>query len=65
MAAGFVELRWDVHQVVSEGDHVVVRATGRTLHRPGGNFFGIPGSGQRTDFPIVWWFRFASGKIAP
>jgi predicted ester cyclase len=53
-----------VQDVIATGDKVAVRATGRSLHKPGGNFFGIAGRGQKVDFAIARWFRFSSGIIA-
>ena len=53
---------WDVQEVLSAGDRVVVRWIGRGTHT--GELMGIPPTGATIAFDAITIFRFADGKIA-
>ena len=67
----YAELRWDIHDVVSEGDLVVVHATMSGRHT--GTFVGygadarpsqaFPPTGRRFATTQTHWFRVADGKV--
>ena len=67
----YAELRWDIHEVVSEGDLVVVHATMSGRHT--GTFVGygadarpaqaFPPTGKRFATTQTHWFRVADGKV--
>jgi steroid delta-isomerase-like uncharacterized protein len=51
-----------VHEVISNGDKVVVRWSSTARHS--GEFMGIPATGQRITLKEIDIFRLAEGKIA-
>jgi steroid delta-isomerase-like uncharacterized protein len=51
-----------VEEIVSEGDRVAERWTGRGTHL--GDFRGIPPTGRRVEVPGVVFYRMRDGKIA-
>ena len=56
----FSEQRYEVHQVIGEGDKVVIDAT---LHgRHTGEFFGIPPTGREIALRSVHIIRYADGR---
>lgn len=56
------DLRFAIHDLVAEGDRVVIRWT---LHGTNtGPMLGRPPSGQPVDFAAIVIFRIADGKIA-
>ncbi len=67
----YAELRWDVHEVVAEGDTVVLHAT--MSGRQTGTFVGydanarpaqaFPPTGRRFATTQTHWFRVADGKV--
>ena len=71
LRGAYAELRWDVHDVVSEGDLVVVHATMSGRHA--GTFVGygadarpaqaFPPTGRRFAATQTHWFRLADGKV--
>jgi predicted ester cyclase len=59
---GFSERRFEVHQVIAEGDTVVVHCT---LHgRHTGQFMGLAPTNQSVAFRQVHIVRFQDGKVA-
>jgi predicted ester cyclase len=71
LRGAYAELRWDVHDVVAEGDLVVVHATMSGRHT--GTFVGygadarpaqaFPPTGRRFATTQTHWFRVAGGKV--
>jgi predicted ester cyclase len=71
LRGAYAELRWDVHDVVAEGDLVVVHATMSGRHT--GTFVGygadarpaqaFPPTGKRFATTQTHWFRVAGGKV--
>ena len=71
LRGAYAELRWDVHDVVAEGDLVVVHATMSGRHA--GTFVGydaearpaqaFPPTGRRFATTQTHWFRVADGKV--
>ncbi|HJU52561.1 MAG TPA: ester cyclase [Acidimicrobiia bacterium] len=56
----FSELRWEIHQMVAEGDTVVVHCT---LHgRQTGDLMGIPPTGREVHQPYIQILRYEDGK---
>lgn len=71
LRAAYADLRWDVHDIVAEGDIVVVHATMSGMHT--GTFVGygadarpaqaFPPTGKRFATTQSHWFRVADGKV--
>jgi predicted ester cyclase len=62
-AASFSETtQIEAHEVISNGDKIVVRWSGMGRHT--GEFMGIPATGQRITIKGIDIFRLAEGKIA-
>ena len=57
----FSDQRWDVHDVIGEGDTVVVRLTHHGRHT--GDLMGIPPTGRDVAYEYVHFFRFRDGKV--
>lgn len=56
----FSDLRWEIHQMVAEGDTVVVHCT---LHgRQTGDLMGIPPTGREVRQPYIQILRYEEGK---
>ena len=56
----FSDLRWEIHQMVGEGDTVVVHCT---LHgRQTGDLMGIPATGREVRQPYIQILRYEDGK---
>jgi steroid delta-isomerase-like uncharacterized protein len=62
MAAGLTDVRFEVEDVIAEGDRVAVRLTAHAVHR--GDFMGVPAAGKGYTIPEIHIFRLADGKIA-
>ena len=58
----FSDLAVDVHQIIAEGDRVVVSFTNRGRHTD--DFWGIPASGRAWQFDGMAIYRIADGRIA-
>jgi len=58
----FPDHRFDIEDVVAEGDTVAVRGTCSGTHE--GELLGIPPTGERFAVQQVHWFRVAEGKVA-
>jgi predicted ester cyclase len=62
LASAFSEQRWTIHQVLAEGDTVVVYCTHNGRHT--GDFFDLPATGRSFAYRQVHIIRFADGKGA-
>ena len=60
LATVFSDQRWDVHEVVGEGDLVAMRLTHHG--RQTGNLMGIPPTGREVAYEYVHFLRFRDGK---
>jgi predicted ester cyclase len=56
----FSDQVWDIHQVIGEGDTVVVHGTLTAMHT--GDLMGIPPTGRQIRQPYVQILRFEDGK---
>ena len=57
---GPVEQRWEVQDVIAEGDKVAVRAWNSCLQE---SFLGIPSQGRRQEFSATFIFRIVGGQV--
>jgi steroid delta-isomerase-like uncharacterized protein len=57
----FPDMRWEIHDLVAEGDRVAARVTMRGAHT--GDFFGIPATNRAVEAGGVHILRIADGKI--
>jgi len=57
----FSDQRWEIHQVVGEGDTVVVYATHHARHT--GELMGIAPTGREVAYQYVHIVRFRDGKV--
>ncbi len=60
-AAAFPESEHIIEDIVAEGDKVVVRVTGRGVHR--GEYLGVAPTGKRVRMSGIAIYRIAGGKI--
>ena len=58
----FSELRWNIEDMVAEGDKVAVRGTVRMKHT--GDFHGIKATGKEITFPAIQIWTIKNGKLA-
>jgi predicted ester cyclase len=56
----FGEQRWEIHDVLADGDKVVIRCTHSGVHT--GDFFGLPATGRRFAYNQMHIVRFDNGK---
>ena len=56
----FSDQRWDIHDVLSEGDKVVIRCTHTGIHT--GDYFGLPATGRRFAYRQIHIIRIRDGK---
>jgi predicted ester cyclase len=56
----FSEQRWEIHDVIAEGDKVVLRCTHTGVHT--GDFFGLPATGRRFAYSQMHIIRIVDGK---
>jgi steroid delta-isomerase-like uncharacterized protein len=61
MASGLSDVRFDVEDMIAEGDRVAVRLTAHAVHR--GDFMGVPAAGKGYTIAEQHIFRVADGKI--
>jgi predicted ester cyclase len=59
--AAFPDGRWEIADMVAEGDLVVVRAPFTGTHQ--GEFFGVPPTGRRVFTGSIHTIRIAGGRI--
>lgn len=50
------------HEVLVEGDRGAIRWAAAGTH--GGDYFGVPASGNRVSFSGIDWFHFQDGKLS-
>lgn len=62
LANAFSHQRWEMHQVLADGDTVVLYCTHSGQHT--GDFMGMPASGRRFAYQQVHLVRFADGIAA-
>jgi steroid delta-isomerase-like uncharacterized protein len=60
--AAFPEQHVEVHELVAEGDRVLARHTHHVTH--GGEFAGLPPTGQQATVDGLELFRVSDGRIA-
>ena len=56
----FSDQRWDIHDVLAEGDKVVIHCTHSGRHT--GSFFGVPATGRRFAYKQMHIIRIRNGK---
>jgi len=56
----FSDQRWDIHDVLSEGDKVVIRCTHAGVHT--GDYFGLPATGRSFAYRQIHIIRIRDGK---
>jgi predicted ester cyclase len=61
LATVFSDQRWEVHDVVGEGDVVAMRLTHHG--RQTGDLMGIPPTGREVAYQYVQFLRFRDGKV--
>ena len=61
LRAAFPDLRYNIEDVVADGDKVVQRVTGRGTLR--GPFFGLPATGRSASWSEIHISRFAGGRV--
>jgi steroid delta-isomerase-like uncharacterized protein len=60
--AAFPEYTFEVHEMVSEGNMVAVRATVRGTHK--GAYAGIPATGRQLIQEAMVFYRISDGRIS-
>jgi predicted ester cyclase len=60
LATVFSDQRWEIHEVVGDGDTVAVHATHHGRHT--GSFMGIEPTGRQVAYQYVHFLRFRDGK---
>ncbi len=60
--SAFPDFRYEVEDVIAEGEKVAVRDVFRGAHQ--GNFMGIPATGKRVVMEAIYVYRFSGGKLA-
>lgn len=60
--SAFPDFRYEVEDVIAEGEKVAVRDVFRGTHQ--GNFMGIPATGKRVTMQAIHIYRFSEGKLA-
>jgi steroid delta-isomerase-like uncharacterized protein len=61
LSSVFSDQRWEIHDLVAEGDLVVCRLTHHGRHT--GDLMGIPPTGRTVAYQYVHFFRFEGGKV--
>ena len=56
----FSDQRWDIHDVLAEGDKVVISCTHAGIHT--GDYFGLPATGRRFAYQQIHIIRIRDGK---
>ncbi len=62
LEAAFSDSRFDIEDIVAEGNMVVIRGTASGTHD--GEFMGNPPTGRRFSVEQMHWLRVADGKVA-
>ncbi len=60
--SAFPDFFHEIHDLIAEGDKVVVRATDYGTHK--GEFNGIPPTGKKVSLGVIAIYRIKDGKIA-
>jgi predicted ester cyclase len=60
LASVFSNQRWEIHQVLQDGETVVVQATHHAQHT--GDLMGIPPTGREVAYDYVHIVRYKDGK---
>ncbi len=60
LASAFSDQRWEIHDVIAEGDLVVVHATHHARHT--GDLMGIPPTDRQVAYDYAHFLRFRDGK---
>ena len=60
LASVFSEQRWEIHDVLGDGDLVAVHATHHGRHT--GDLMGIPPTGREVAYQYVHFLKFRDGK---
>jgi steroid delta-isomerase-like uncharacterized protein len=60
--SAFPDFRYEVEDVITEGEKVAVRDHFRGTHQ--GDFMGIPATGNRVTMEAIHIYRFSEGKLA-
>jgi len=58
--SAFPDMKTTIHDIIAEGDKVVVRMTHSATHK--GEFMGMPPTGKSVSFEEIAIMRFAEGK---
>jgi steroid delta-isomerase-like uncharacterized protein len=61
LRTAFPDQRWEIEQLVAEGDHVAMYCTWTGTHE--GAFMGIPPTGRRATVPHMYLFRLDAGQV--
>ena len=61
VVVGFPDYRWELQDLVVEGDTIAARLTGRGTHT--GTFVGLAPTGRSITIQELVVYRFADGKI--
>jgi len=56
----FSDQQWEIHDVIAEGDTVVMRCTHRGVHT--GEFYGVPATGRPFAYSQMHMVRMEAGK---
>jgi predicted ester cyclase len=56
----FSDQRWEIHDVLADGDRVAIRCTHSGLHT--GDFFGLPATGREFAYNQMHIVRIINGK---
>lgn len=62
VGAGLSEVRFEIEDMIAEGDRVAVRLTASARHT--GAFMGLPASGNRYTIGEIHIFRIRDGRVA-
>ena len=60
LATVFADQRWEIHEVIGEGDTVVVHCTHHGRHV--GDLMGLPPTGREVAYGYVHFLRFRNGR---
>jgi predicted ester cyclase len=61
LRGAFPDQRWEIEQLVAEGDHVAVYCTWSGTHE--GSFMGIAPTGRRATVPHMYLLRLRAGQV--
>ncbi len=56
----FTDQRWEIHDVLAEGDKVAIRCAHSGVHT--GDYFGMPATGRTFAYPQMHIIRVLQGK---